>query len=397
LSDFATGNTISTLKEVYKSRMFKEYVKILREGDQNGNGLIFKVTPPTGPEIFGLGTKNYYGGNWDLGPTWNYLVLADKPFLLDTGRTGLARKLLEMIEYTGFPVRSLQTVALSHGHEDHDGALADIVKLTGATVKAHPIYEKLVKQAPDKVPEGIRNDFPPSCWQCPMPLSFVDQNCIDYHQSRNNLIVEDICDQEKTLGQGIEVIYLPGHSPDAVAISIGSEIVFVGDNVMPQISPAPSKKESFHQLSAIFPENQSEIQSAFGLEAYLKSLKKLIALGESRPNVLAFPAHRIFYDNRWNDFSLEKRAKEIVEHHVQRCGDILEILKTAPKTVEEIAVDYFEPSLLEGVGSRMAKREIKSHLEFLADCSDIEQTDANHYYRSGTEGFESHIRALESW
>jgi glyoxylase-like metal-dependent hydrolase (beta-lactamase superfamily II) len=275
--------------------------------------------------------------------------------------------------------------------------LAEIVKATGAAVKAHSIYEKMIKQVPDKVPDGIRNDFPPSCWHCPMPLSFVDKNCAGYHQSRNDLAIEDLFDPEKTLGEGIEVYYLPGHSPDAVAIVIGSEIAFVGDNVMPIITPAPSKKKSYEQIAAIFPENQTEIKSAFGLTAYIKSLKKLIALGQNSPNLLPLPAHRLFYNNMWNDFSLENRAREIVDHHIQRCGDILEILKTGPKTVEEIAVKHFDPSLLEGLGSQMAKNEIISHLELLADCSDIEQTDHEHYSCTGTKGFESHIRVLESW
>lgn len=112
--------------------MFREGIEVLKKGDESGNGMVFKMTTSIGLEIYGLATKNYYGGDWDLGPTWNYLVLEDQPFLLDTGRTGTSKALLDMIEHTGFPIRSLKSIVLSHGHEDHDGGLPAIAYKTGA-------------------------------------------------------------------------------------------------------------------------------------------------------------------------------------------------------------------------------------------------------------------------
>jgi len=58
--------------------------KIIQKGDASGNGLIAKFRFPSGLEIISLPTKNFYGGHWDLGPTWNYVVLADRPFLIDS-------------------------------------------------------------------------------------------------------------------------------------------------------------------------------------------------------------------------------------------------------------------------------------------------------------------------
>ena len=56
--------------------------KIISQGDENGNEMVVKFQLPSGLEIIGLPTKNFYGGYWDLGPTWNYAVLADEPFLM---------------------------------------------------------------------------------------------------------------------------------------------------------------------------------------------------------------------------------------------------------------------------------------------------------------------------
>jgi hypothetical protein len=76
----------------------KQYIKeIINQGDDSGNGMTVRFGLPSGLEIIGLPTKNFYGGHWDLGPTWNYAVLADKPFLVDSGRFGQGKNLVDMM------------------------------------------------------------------------------------------------------------------------------------------------------------------------------------------------------------------------------------------------------------------------------------------------------------
>jgi hypothetical protein len=66
-------------------RFLKKYIKkIINKGDENGNEMAVKFQLPSGLEIYGFPTKNFYGGHWDLGPTWNYIIMADKPFLVDS-------------------------------------------------------------------------------------------------------------------------------------------------------------------------------------------------------------------------------------------------------------------------------------------------------------------------
>ncbi len=45
---------------------------IIQKGDASGNHMVAKFCLPSGLEIITLPTKNFYGGHWDLGPTWNY-------------------------------------------------------------------------------------------------------------------------------------------------------------------------------------------------------------------------------------------------------------------------------------------------------------------------------------
>ncbi len=156
----------------------KQYIKeIICDGDENGNEMAAEFQLPSGLEIVGLPTKNFYGGHWDLGPTWNYAVMANDPFLVDSGRFGQGQNLIGMLESAGISAKDLQFVLISHSHEDHDGGLAELVESTRLKVKAHAIYDLLIRQYPEDAPAGYRENFPAKCWHCPMPESFWSKNC----------------------------------------------------------------------------------------------------------------------------------------------------------------------------------------------------------------------------
>ena len=148
-------------------------------------------------------TQNFYGGHWDLGPTWNYAVLADKPFLVDSGRFGQGKNLVDMMASAGIKAEDLDFVLISHGHEDHDGGLAELVHSTDLRVKAHAIYELLIRKYPSQAPAGHKEDFPAKCWHCPMPESFYSKNCLGYHKVLQELKIDPIGDGENELAPDI--------------------------------------------------------------------------------------------------------------------------------------------------------------------------------------------------
>ena len=151
----------------------EKYIKeIIHTGDDNGNEMVVKFRLPSGLEIYGLPTRNFYGGHWDLGPTWNYAVMADRPFLVDAGRFGQGKNLLGMMQSAGIKSTELDFVLISHSHEDHDGGLAELVKQTRLKVKAHSIYDLLIRKYPTESPGGHKKNFPAKCWHCIMPESF---------------------------------------------------------------------------------------------------------------------------------------------------------------------------------------------------------------------------------
>lgn len=375
---------------------FIEYIKeIIDPGDENGNGMTVRFRLPSGLEIIGLATLNFYGGHWDLGPTWNYVVLADKPFLVDSGRFGQGKKLIGMLESVRIRPQDLEFVLISHGHEDHDGGLAELVKSTCLTVKAHKTYGLLRNKYPDLAPAGSKADFPAKCWHCPMPESFYAKNCIGYHQVLQELAVDIIRDGQNSLVPGIDTWHLAGHSPDCLAVMLAREAVIVGDIVLPDISPWPTREAMYGQVAAVLQPDYTEPGQIFGLRRYLKSLKKLGELASQYPDLTVLPAHRLFYGGRWNGLRLADRIHELIQHHIDRCGAILAILGDGAQTSDQIARLHFDPKLMEGIGSTMAANEILSHCELLESCGDVVQVNENAYAATGTAGFESYIQELE--
>jgi len=356
--------------------------------------MIVRIPFPSGLEIIGMATKNFYGGDWDFGPTWNYVVRADKSFLLDTGRDGMGPKLLDMMEFSGISIRDLDFLVLSHGHEDHDGGLCHVAKSTGAPVKAHRIYEALIRFHPAKAPGDVRKDFPASCWHCFMPESFSNQHCLEYHRGRNELEIEAIGDGKCELSEAIQTYHVPGHSPDALALLVGEEAILVGDTVLPEITPFPTREAFFHQVSGVLPSEYASPDCVYGLRAYIRSLKKLEGMGEQFPDALVLPAHRLFHSRHWNEIDLRARISEIIDHHILRCAEILHILKRGPRNAREIAIEHFSASSLKGAGMLMAENEVISHCELLAVAGDIRPAEGERFVATGSANVESTIRSL---
>jgi glyoxylase-like metal-dependent hydrolase (beta-lactamase superfamily II) len=350
---------------------------------------------PSGLEIIGLPTKNHYGGHWDLGPTWNYVVMTDKPFLVDSGRFGQGKNLVGMMTSAGINIEDIDFVLISHGHEDHDGGLAELVESTHLSVKAHAVYKLLIQTNPAKAPHGHKQNFPAKCWHCPMPESFFVENCLGYHAVIQDIKVNAIGDGENDIIPDVRAFHLPGHSPDCLAVLLGDQAIIVGDIVLPGISPWPTREAFFEKVAAVIGPYYTEPETIFGLRRYIKSLKKLVEIARQQPHLLVLPAHRLYYNGQWNGIGLEERINELLQHHLQRCAAMLEILHDKPKSAETIAEKHFEERLLKGYGSIMAANEIVSHCELLIACGDLIALDDNAYAATGTNNFEEYIHALE--
>jgi glyoxylase-like metal-dependent hydrolase (beta-lactamase superfamily II) len=298
-------------------------------------------------------------------------------------------RLLDMMDQIKIKSQDLEFVLISHGHEDHDGGLSELVAASGIKVKAHSIYEKLIRHYPDQAPCPSKEAFSASCWPCFMPESFTQVHCRAYHQERHHLFIDSLDRFPYQLSDDIRIHHLPGHTPDSLAVQIGEEALIVGDILLPEITPHPTQEKFFQLTKSLLPSAYTQGELIYGLRAYLESLRRLGELAVAFPRLIFLPGHRLYNNHHWNNLDLKARVEEIRIHHWQRCWAIVTILKKGPKTAEEVAREYFDPKLLKGFGFQMAVNEILSHAELLQFSGDILIEEDRKMVALGTSAFES--------
>ena len=217
-----------------------------------------------------------------------------------------------------------------------------------------------------------------------------------YHKARSALNVDFPIDGDQELPDGdFSVLFTPGHSPDSLCIVLEDEAIFTGDTLLPDITAHPSLAYAFKVNHLILPEEYRQRNEVYGLMNYIKSLNKVACLA-AQPIKATFPAHRLFYNGRFNLFDSSERAKEVIRFHIDRCRDILRIINGKPAGIKDIAVQHFPPSRLAGMGKALAVNEIMAHIEIMESCGDIrwagEKKDI--VQRTGTSNY---LRAIETY
>ena len=105
----------------------------------------------------------------------------------------------------------------------------------------------------------------------------------------------------RNLSENTQIYHVPGHSPDSLAINLNDEVIFVGYTVLPDITPIPSAEAHFEDVREILKQRIPTAQSFCGLRAYITSPRQLREIGEQSLDLLILLAHRLFYNNHWNN------------------------------------------------------------------------------------------------
>jgi len=370
---------------------------VIVNGKDNGEGMVIHYKTTKGTDVFGLAIPNVYTHtDWDLGPTWCYLIAGQKITLIDTGRIGNFEVFGSLLKSTGKALSDIDRIIITHSHEDHDGNVAEIVSATHTELWAHTIYRQMISYHPHVTDGATHPELPGSCRLCRMPEGFYYENCLPYHKERSSLKIDfAIEDDQKLPDEDLNFLFTPGHSPDALCIVLEEEAIFTGDTLLPGITSHPSLAHAFKVNHRILPEEYRQRNDVYGLMNYIKSLSKIARLA-SQPLKATFPAHRLFYNGRFNLLDSSERAKEVIQFHIDRCRDILRIIDGKPAGIEDVVVRHFPPSRLSGMGKGLAENEIRAHLEIMEECGDVRWTDGNKKLVQLT-GSENYLDAIESF
>jgi glyoxylase-like metal-dependent hydrolase (beta-lactamase superfamily II) len=367
---------------------------VIVKGKDNGEGMVIHYKTTKGTDVFGLAIPNIYAdADWDLGPTWCYLILGKKATLIDTGRPGNFEVFGSLLKSIGKGFSNIDRIVVTHSHEDHDGNVAEIVSATQAELWAHTIYCQMISYHPHIEDGALRPELPGSCRLCRMP-EIIYKNCLPYHKKRSSLKVDfAIKDDQRLPDEDLGFVFTPGHSPDSICVVLEDEVIFTGDTLLPDITSHPSLVYAFEVNRRILPEGYRRRNDVYGLMNYIKSLSKVAYLN-SQPLKATFPAHRLFYNGRFNLLDSSERAKEIIQFHIDRCRDILRIIDNKPAGVADIVVQHFPPSRLAGMGKQLAENEIRAHIEIMEACGDIRWASENRdmVQRTGTSNY---LNAIE--
>ena len=371
--------------------------EIIVKGRDNGEGMVIHYRTDKGTDVFGLGIPNVYtNADWDLGPTWCYLIAGQKTTLIDTGRIGNFEIFASLLKSTGKALSDIDRIVVTHSHEDHDGNVAEILSAVKAELWAHTIYRQMISYHPHIVDGAPHPELPGSCRLCRMPESFYFENCVPYHKTRSSLKVDFAIEDGQALpDENLSFLFTPGHSPDAVCIVLEDEVIFTGDTLLPDITSHPSLARDFKVNHQILPEEYRQTNSVYGLMNYIRSLSKIARLA-SQPFKATFPAHRLFYNGKFNLLDSSERAKEVIQFHIDRCRDILRIVDGKSASVGDIVIQHFPPSRLAGEGKAMARNEIVAHLEIMQECGDVHRTGVDKKLVQST-GSENYLDVIGSY
>lgn len=142
--------------------------------------------------------------------------------LVDTGVPGAGGDLAEAFAELGYSRADLRRVVLTHGHEDHAGAAAEVRGWGEVEVLAHRLDAPVVRgerlrTEPELTgaerPLFARFALPPGFPPCPVDTELSDGDVIDF-------------------GGGARVIGVPGHTDGSVAVVLPRHgVLFAGDLV----------------------------------------------------------------------------------------------------------------------------------------------------------------------
>ncbi len=147
-----------------------------------------------------------------------YLLLGEKPVLVDTGAPGDLRAILAAFQAHKVNPKSLALILLTHGHSDHAGCAAELKRRTGAQIAIHAGDAPLVRAGRNgvlAVQDTLGRILRP----------FVDE---EFEAFEPDLVFEEGIALEPYGLRG-RVLPTPGHTAGSVSVVLANGEALIGD------------------------------------------------------------------------------------------------------------------------------------------------------------------------
>ncbi|GAB7093398.1 MBL fold metallo-hydrolase [Halolamina litorea] len=241
-----------------------------------------------------------------------YLLQGEETVLVDAGvATEPTRtELIDGLADHGVTPADVDRLFLTHWHYDHSGLAGMIQQASGATVHAHEADAPLIAgDEASLAEEHTRQQEMLEAWQLPDGpreelLSFLDGHA-DLRGDPVDVTPFTGGDTFAVNGLEMEAVHLPGHAAGLTAFAVerdGRREAFVGDAILPKYTPNVGG---------------ADVRVEAPLSQYTDSLVEIVERDWDR----ALPGHRDPIEDPAG------RAREILEHHRERTGNVVDVLE----------------------------------------------------------------------
>ena len=313
-----------------------------------------------------------------------YLIDADQTTLVDTAvATPAVRADLEAgLGRHGVGFADIDTVVLTHWHPDHAGLAGTIQAESDARVIVHAADAPIVDGSEQPLtadPDQQRETF--TAWGMPTTArerlqSFFESAATGLVERNPTVTPVEDGDVVDLGGVTLETVHLPGHTAGLCGFAfdptaMGSDGLVGDDRSSDDHTGDEPARSAIFTGDALLPRytpnvGGADVRVEDPLATYAASLARLV----DRDPAVAYPGHRDRIDEP------ARRAAEILAHHRERTGRVVDVLDRGPATTWEVSAALFGD--LEGIHVLHGPGEAFAHLDHLAGAGVAERNGATY-------------------